>query len=54
MLNHYDQKTGQLRGLGGKSVKLDPNAPAPKLKAGTRLDPKYWAAFNFPVTGGNC
>ena len=47
MLNHYDATTGELRGLGGDRVKVDPNKPAPKPDPTKRLDPRYWAAFQL-------
>ena len=50
MLNRYDPKTGQVRGLGSQPVKRDLNqdnlrSPNPIEKM--RLAPRYWAAFQL-------
>ena len=49
MPRSYDPKSGQLtRSLGTKSEKVDPNKkPDPADTTATRLDPRYWAAFQL-------
>lgn len=47
MLKHYDAQTRQFRGLGGNTVRVDPDKPAPKPDKTERLAPFYWAAFQL-------
>ena len=48
MLRGYNPQTGGLpRGLGSKSVPLDPNKKAESASTAKRLDPRYWAAFQL-------
>ena len=51
MLRTYDPESGQLRGLGAKSEKIDTNKKPGPTSAAIRLDPRYWAAFQLSGDG---
>jgi hypothetical protein len=47
MLLYYGGQSDQLRGLEGKSEKIDPDKKPVPTKTATRLDPRSLAAFQL-------